>query len=208
MASILTKSKQSLQDGKCLVAHWHSSGCPMLAERVTATNDYDVLIVDCQHGPIDVACAAAIMASTRGASPWVRLRDFTPAHIGHLIDAGALGIIAPLIETVDDARELVRASMYPPQGTRSFGPFRAELLAPDYFARANDSIMRWAMIETASAFEARAEIAAVPGIDGLFIGPSDLALALGVSPPSGTPTDARVVAGAWRAWACRPPPPL
>jgi hypothetical protein len=111
-------------------------------------------------------------------------------------------VIAPLINSAADAAALVREARYPPLGTRSFGPIRAGLLAPDYFKIANAHVLCWAMIETAAALEQVEAIAAVDGLDGLFIGPNDLSLALGVE-PSSAPTDPKVVAG---TDAARPPP--
>mmetsp|Transcript_19566 Transcript_19566/g.65724 ORF Transcript_19566/g.65724 Transcript_19566/m.65724 type:complete len:301 (-) Transcript_19566:2053-2955(-) len=195
-ASALTRARQLLAGHETLIGHWHCSGSALLAETITAGADYDVLVVDMQHGLIEPACAASVMASTRGAAPFVRLKDCSPAHIHHCLDAGAMGIIAPLINTADDARAMVRESRSPPLGTRSFGPVRAGLLSPNYFEEADAAVMRWAMIETAPALANAAEIAAVEGVDGLFIGPNDLSLALGV-PPSSAPTDPRVVEGAW-----------
>mmetsp|Transcript_19567 Transcript_19567/g.65733 ORF Transcript_19567/g.65733 Transcript_19567/m.65733 type:complete len:268 (-) Transcript_19567:2053-2856(-) len=191
-ASALTRARQLLAGHETLIGHWHCSGSALLAETITAGADYDVLVVDMQHGLIEPACAASVMASTRGAAPFVRLKDCSPAHIHHCLDAGAMGIIAPLINTADDARAMVRESRSPPLGTRSFGPVRAGLLSPNYFEEADAAVMRWAMIETAPALANAAEIAAVEGVDGLFIGPNDLSLALGV-PPSSAPTDPRVV---------------
>lgn len=194
MLSAVSKSRQALAAGRTIVGHWHCSGCPLLAETVSSSADYDVVVVDMQHGIIDATAAMAVLASVRSAAPFVRLRDLAPSHIHHCLDAGALGLIAPLINSVSDAEAFVRESRYPPDGTRSFGPVRAGLLAADYFGQADTTIMRWAMIETKPALDNAKAIAAVDGIDGLFIGPNDLSLALGVGPTS-APTDPCVVDG-------------
>ncbi|KAG8462755.1 hypothetical protein KFE25_004731 [Diacronema lutheri] len=196
MTAALLKARNALHAGRTIVGHWHGSGCPLLAETVTATSDYDVLVVDCQHGIIDAPAAMAVMASVRNASPFVRLRDTSAAHIHHALDAGAMGLIAPLINTADDARAFVCEAMYPPLGSRSFGPVRASLLGlggpGGYFASANESVLCWAMIETAAALHNVEQIAAVPGVHGVFIGPNDLSLSLGV-PPSSNPQDPAVL---------------
>ncbi|KAJ1635926.1 Pyruvate/Phosphoenolpyruvate kinase-like domain-containing protein [Pavlovales sp. CCMP2436] len=191
----LLKARNALQSGRTLVGHWAGCGNPLMAETVSATCDYDVFVVDCQHGILDASDAMAVLASVRNATPFIRLRDVSPSHIHHSLDAGALGLIAPLINSAEDARAFVEESMYPPLGRRSFGPARASLLSPNYFQEANGLVMCWAMIETAAALKNVKEIAAVEGIDGLFIGPNDLSLSLGVG-PSSSPNDPRVIASA------------
>lgn len=111
MTSSLLKARHALQAGRTIVGHWHGSGSALLAETVDATSDYDVLVIDCQHGLIDAPGAMAVMASVRNATPFIRLRDTTASHIHHALDAGAMGLIAPLINTADDARAFVREAM-------------------------------------------------------------------------------------------------
>jgi 4-hydroxy-2-oxoheptanedioate aldolase len=98
---------------------------------------------------------------------------------------GALGIVVPLVRTAAEAQAIVRATRYPPQGARSFGPLRAERYGfdrQDYLQRANDNLLVVLIIETAEALENLADIAAVPGVDVLYVGPFDLCLALGWDP--------------------------
>jgi 4-hydroxy-2-oxoheptanedioate aldolase len=105
------------------------------------------------------------------------------AEIGKLLDAGAYGVILPMIDTAEDARRLVDAVRYPPRGRRSFGPARGLLYGgADYAERADDELLAFAMIETSQGLANLDAIAAVEGLDGLFIGPTDLSLALGVPP--------------------------
>ena len=118
-----------------------------------------------------------------GAAPIVRvpLGDF--AMVSRVLDFGAEGIIAPMINTAADARAFAAAAKFPPIGERSWGPHRATMLAgiadqKDYLASANDNIVTLAMIETRTALANIDAIAATPGIDGLFLGPSDLSIAL------------------------------
>jgi len=100
-----------------------------------------------------------------------------------VLDAGAYGIICPMISTAEQARRLVECCLYPPRGARSFGPIRALLYGgADYAAHANDTIVRFAMIETAQALDNLDSILSVEGLDAIYIGPSDLSLALGCKP--------------------------
>ena len=133
----------------------------------------------------DLAGLATGIAAVRqgGSAPIVRvpLGDF--AMVSRVLDFGAEGIIAPMINTAADARAFAAAAKFPPIGERSWGPHRATMLAgiadqKDYLANANDNIVTLAMIETRTALANIDAIAATPGIDGLFLGPSDLSIAL------------------------------
>jgi 4-hydroxy-2-oxoheptanedioate aldolase len=111
------------------------------------------------------------------------------------LDAGAYGIICPMISTVADATRFVSACRYPPSGERSFGPARGLLYGgPDYFAHANQEIVTLAMIETAEGLANIEEILEVDGLDGIFIGPNDLSLALGEAPSSDPAADTQAAA--------------
>jgi 4-hydroxy-2-oxoheptanedioate aldolase len=99
------------------------------------------------------------------------------------LDAGAYGVICPMVNTREDAQKLVAWTTYAPKGTRSFGPVRAQLVGgADYAQYANDTIVRFAMIETAQALDNLDSILSVEGLDAIYIGPSDLSLALGCRP--------------------------
>lgn len=146
---------------------------------------YDALTIDIQHGLIDYAMALQMLQaiSTTTVTPLVRLTWSDPDVIMKILDAGAMGLICPMIETAEDCRRFVQASKYPPQGIRSFGPYRPRLLhGADYFFTANRMTKALAMIETARALEEVEKIAAVPHLDGLFVGPYDLSVSLGIEP--------------------------
>lgn len=164
----------------------------MLSAEVAARAGFDFLCLDRQHGMIDDALLwrqIAAIAKVGGADPWVRVPWNTPADAMRALDGGAAAIIAPMVDTRDQADALVRACRYPPQGMRSWGPVRAGLDdAFAYTAAANDSLAVIAMIETKPGYENLAEIAATPHLDALFVGPNDLSLALGNWQP-GMPDD-------------------
>jgi len=112
-----------------------------------------------------------------------------------VLDAGAYGIICPMVSTAEQARSFVSACQYPPKGERSFGPSRAFLYGgDDYYHHADDSILTLAMIETQQGLDQVDEILAVDGLDGVFIGPNDLSLALGAAPSSEPDADVVVQA--------------
>lgn len=155
-----------------------------LAEMVAARGVTEAVTLDLQHGLFDHGTAVhAIRAiAAHGAAPLVRLPGTDPAWIGYALDAGAAGVIAPMVERVEDAETLVAACRYPPKGRRSHGPTRVALRpGTDAFAAAEQAVI-FAMIETGEGLERCAALAAVEGLDGLFIGPGDLGLSLGLGP--------------------------
>src|SRR5690606_39225506 len=137
------------------------------------------------HGLIDyTTCLPMLQAiSTTDTVPFVRVPWSEPSIIMKYLDAGAYGLIVPMIETREDAERVARASRYAPMGIRSFGPARAAIYGgPDYGEHANEEIAIAVMIETPRALENLDAIASVEGIDALYIGPSDLSQALGLGP--------------------------
>ena len=112
----------------------------------------------------------------------VEANDATP--IGRALDAGAAGVIVPLVNTAEDAATAVAASRYPPAGVRSYGPTRSGMRIGPAPAEADSAVVVLAMIETADGLANVEEIAATPGLDGLYIGPSDLTLAVGGAGPA------------------------
>jgi 4-hydroxy-2-oxoheptanedioate aldolase len=121
--------------------------------------------------------------STTATVPVVRVPWLDPASIMKALDAGAYGVICPMVNTREDAQKLVAWSHYAPRGTRSFGPIRALLYGgADYATHANDTIVTFAMIETAQALDNLDSILSVEGLDAVYIGPSDLSLAMGCTP--------------------------
>jgi 4-hydroxy-2-oxoheptanedioate aldolase len=178
MRANLVKSR--LAAGGSVVNAWLSIGSSYSAEGVGHSGVHSVT-VDLQHGMFGFPEALHMLQaiSATPAIPMVRVPALDPAQIMHLLDAGAYGVICPMISTPDEAAALVSACRYPPHGTRSFGPSRGLLYGgPDYVAQANDTVMAIPMIETAEAVERIDEILAVPGIDMIYVGPNDMAFAI------------------------------
>jgi 4-hydroxy-2-oxoheptanedioate aldolase len=174
---------QRFRAGETVYAAWCGLGAPIVVETI-AREGFVAVAVDQQHGLYDVATSQQGIAAIRlaGAAPLARipLGDFAGA--SRLLDFGAEAVVAPMINTVADARAFVAAMKYPPLGERSWGPVRALTLAgvepAAYLREANSETLAIAMIETRAAIENVDAIMAVPGIDGSLIGPSDLAITL------------------------------
>lgn len=163
---------------------WMSINSPYAAE-VMGHAGFDTVVVDLQHGPLYLDAAVPMLQalSSTPATPMARCSQNDFGEINKLLDCGAYGIICPMIDSADDARAFVDACRYPPMGRRSFGPTRGILYGgPDYFDHANDTIVTYAMIETPDGLRNLDAICAVPGLDGIFVGPGDLSIALGVPP--------------------------
>jgi 4-hydroxy-2-oxoheptanedioate aldolase len=184
------------QRGTPVVNGWLTIPSSWSAE-VMAHQGWDSLTVDTQHGLIDYQTAFGMLQaiSTTPVIPLARAPWNEPGILMKLLDAGAYGIICPMINTRAQAEAFVGACRYAPQGYRSAGPLRAQLYGgPDYIAQANAAIVLFAMIETAEALANVDDIAATPGLDGLYIGPSDLGLSLTGRP--GVPTTEPPLSGA------------
>jgi 4-hydroxy-2-oxoheptanedioate aldolase len=152
---------------------------------VMAHQGWDTLTIDLQHGVIDYAAMVTMLQaiSNTPTVPIVRVPWLEPGIVMKALDAGAYGVICPMVNTREDAQRLVAYTHYAPRGTRSFGPIRATLYAgADYAEKANDTIVVFAMIETAQALDNLDAILSVEGLDAIYIGPSDLSLALGCRP--------------------------
>ena len=150
-----------------------------------AHQGWDSLTLDMQHGVIDYQAAADMLTaiSTTSTVPMVRVPWLDPGIIMKMLDAGAYAVICPMVNSRADAEKLVSAMRYPPRGQRSYGPIRAQLYAgSDYARHANDTVVCFAMIETRQALDALDDILSVDGLDAIYIGPSDLSLALGCTP--------------------------
>jgi len=155
------------------------------AAEVMAHQGWDTLTIDLQHGVVDYAAMVGMLQaiSTTATVPVVRVPWLEPGIIMKSLDAGAYGIICPMVNTREDAQRLVAYTHYAPQGTRSFGPVRATLYGgADYAEHANQTIVAFAMIETAQALDNLDSILSVEGLDAIYIGPSDLSLSLGCKP--------------------------
>ena len=170
--------------GKAAVNGWLAVPSPVTAE-LTARADLDSVTVDLQHGLIDYQCALTMLQamSALGVTPLARAPWLDPGLIMKLLDAGALGIVCPMINTPEDAENLVRYTRYAPRGVRSFGPTRAAFAyGAQYWTRANESVVTLAMIETVEALENLDAIVSTPDLSGVYIGPSDLSLSMGRTP--------------------------
>jgi 4-hydroxy-2-oxoheptanedioate aldolase len=155
------------------------------ATETMAHQGWDTLTIDMQHGVIDYPAMVTMLQaiSTTATVPIVRVPWLEPGIIMKTLDAGAYGVICPMVNTRDDAARLVAWTNYAPRGSRSFGPVRALLYGgADYPTQADETIVRFAMIETAQALDNLDAILSVEGIDAVYIGPSDLSLALGCKP--------------------------
>ena len=170
-----------VRNRETLVGYWVVLDAPAMAERL-ARLGWDYVSLDAQHGLFGysgmLAALTAIDAGGRSVGMVrVAANDATP--IGRALDAGAAGVIVPLVNTAEDAAKAVSASRYPPVGIRSYGPMRAMLRIGPTPAEADASVVVLAMIETPEGLDNVEAIAATPGLDGLYIGPSDLTLAVG-----------------------------
>lgn len=166
--------------GKPVLNGWLSIASPFAAE-ILAAQGYDALTIDLQHGIVDYAGMVGMLQAMRasGVVSMARVPWLDPAAVMQALDAGCMGVIAPMIDTPAQAEALVSYVRYPPVGTRSYGPSRAIFTTGGRYAgEADDHVLCFAMIETAQGFANLEAIASVPGIDGLYIGPSDLTIAL------------------------------
>ncbi|MGA0610179.1 HpcH/HpaI aldolase family protein [Caldimonas sp. KR1-144] len=155
------------------------------AAETMAHQGWDTLTIDLQHGVVDYQAMVTMLQaiSTTPTVPIVRVPWLEPGIIMKTLDAGAYGVICPMVNTREDAQKFVAYTHYAPKGTRSFGPVRALLYGgADYPQHANDTIVRFAMIETAQALDNLDSILSVEGLDAVYIGPSDLSLSLGCRP--------------------------
>jgi len=170
--------------GGNVINGWLSIANTVTAE-LTAAQDFDSVCIDLQHGLIDYQAAVPMLQaiSTTSKTPLVRTPWNEPGIIGKLLDAGAYGVICPMVNTRAQCEAFVGACRYPPKGFRSYGPARATLYAgPDYAAKANDTVLTLAMIETAEAVANLEDILSTPGLDAIYVGPADLSLSMGEKP--------------------------
>ena len=170
--------------GEATVNGWLSIPSAFSAE-VMAHQGFDSLTVDMQHGVVDYQVAVTMLQaiSTTPVIPLARVPWNDPGRLMKILDAGVYGVICPMISNRAQAEALVAACRYPPRGYRSWGPVRASIYAgSDYGDHANDDILVIPMIETAEALENLDDILSVPGVDAIYVGPSDLSLALGMKP--------------------------
>lgn len=182
-----------------------------------ATAGFDGVVIDQEHGtmPVTVARTLVLAAHAAGRYAIIRPPDIRRGSIQDALEAGADGLLAPMVETPEQARALVEWSHYPPEGSRGFHPLTGASsygTLPGGPAARNASLFVAAQIETARGLANLEAIAAVPGLDAIFLGPGDLSLSLGVAPDAaelaaalgaltGAATRNRIVSGTWVAGA-------
>lgn len=177
----VNKAKRRMLAGEPAFGAEVGLGSPLSAELI-APLGFDFVLVDNQHGAWDDEGSMYAFRSIwmGGSMPMARVRRNDFGAIGRLLDRGAMGIVVPMVNSVNEAREAVRATRYPPLGGRSAGAFGTGFLGPDYMTWSKDEIFLAVQIESAHAAEIAGEIMAVDGIDGCWIGPGDLAISMGV----------------------------
>lgn len=175
--------RMRLASGEPFLFSWMSVPSAALAAQV-ARLPFDGVCLDMQHGMIGFTDAVPMIANINAAGRPAMVRALwnDPATAGQAFDAGAVAVISPMVNTRAQAEALVRSAKYPPMGARSWGGYTAQqasgLSSPEYLREANRMSLVFAMVETAEALSNLDEIAATPGLDGLFVGPSDLSITL------------------------------
>lgn len=177
--------KEKMLRGEPVIGHWLSFPSPSVAELMAGVGGMDWLLVDTEHGPTDYETVEDMFRAMRGTDivPLVRVAGNEPPLIKKVLDRGAYGVIIPLINSVEEAKAAVAACKYPPEGIRGIAGTRINRYGadlPTYFRNWNNDVLVGLQIETVSALENVEKIAAVQGVDMLFIGPNDLSAALGI----------------------------
>lgn len=174
--------KQKLRSGQPAIGTFMALGSPLGAEQL-AHAGFDWLVIDQEHGAIDATLTQSLLQaiSTTDTVPLIRVPWNRGDWIKRALDAGAYGLVVPMVNTREDAEAAVRATRYPPQGDRSIGGSRTRLYGgPDYVEHANEEILLVVQIEHKDAVRNAGEILSVPGVDAYFIGPGDLCSSLGL----------------------------
>lgn len=172
--------------GEPTLGLWLSAADPVTVENLSGVG-FDYICLDTQHGLVDYRHAVPALQAQKGSEsiPIARAPWNEPGIIGKLLDAGMMGIIVPMVNTVAEAEAAVSACRYAPEGARSFGPTRAAAaLGPGYYGEANQQVACIPMIETETALENLDDIVKVEGIDAIYVGPADLGISLGLGPGS------------------------
>jgi 4-hydroxy-2-oxoheptanedioate aldolase len=176
-------AKQKMLAGQPAFGFGLGLGSPAAAEALSASG-IDFLLLDRQHGSWgDDSTLAALIAMTAGnAVPMARVARNDYTLIGRLLDEGMLGIVVPMVHTPEEAKAAADACRLPPIGTRSWGYGRARVYGGDYTDWIDEQLFVAVQIESAQAVENAEAILATPGVDGCWLGPSDLALSMGIHP--------------------------
>ena len=179
----MTSLREKWAAGGETLGFWLSLPSFVSAE-ITARQPVDYSCVDLQHGVNDYAQAASMIQAIElcGGTPVARVPWNEPGIIGKVLDAGAHGIIVPMVNTREQAEAVVRSTRYAPDGSRSWGPVMAGMRHDDNRAWADAHVATIPMIETAEAISNLDEILSVPGVDAIYVGPADLSISLGLEP--------------------------
>ncbi len=178
------KLKKIFAEGKAAINGWLQIPNSFSAE-VMAHQGWDSLTIDMQHGAVDYPNALQMLQAiaTTDVVPMARVNWNEPGQIMKILDAGSYGVICPMVSNRKEAENFVKACLYPPKGYRSFGPIRGLIYGgSDYGKYANDELLKFAMIETKEALDNLDNIMSTPGLNGIYIGPADLSLAIGEEP--------------------------
>ena len=184
MKTLHNPFKQALKDGKQQYGFWMGLCNPLSAELCGHTG-YDWLLIDGEHAPNDLSTILAQLQALSGSAshPVVRLADGNPTTIKQVLDIGAQTLLIPMVETAQQARDLVRATTYPPAGFRGVGTALARAarwnMTDNYLNGADEAFCLLIQVESVVALENLDEILTVDGVDGIFIGPADLAATMG-----------------------------
>ena len=176
--------KEIIKSGNAVINGWLQIPSTVSTETM-AQQGWDSLTIDMQHGLVDYPNSLTMMQTISGTEvvPLARVNWNEPGQIMKILDAGCYGIICPMVSNRIEAERFIQACRYPPDGYRSFGPIRGLIYGgPDYGENANNEIIKMAMIETKESLEKLDEIMSTPGLDGVYIGPADLSLALNEKP--------------------------
>jgi 4-hydroxy-2-oxoheptanedioate aldolase len=181
----MTSLREKWAAGDETLGLWLSIPSFVVAE-VTARQPVDYVCVDTQHGVIDYQTSVSMIQAIElsGGTPVVRVPWNEPGIIGKSLDAGAHGVIVPMVNTREQAESVVRSARYAPDGSRSWGPVIAGLRHSDNRGWAADNVAVIPMIETTEALANLDDILSVPGIDAVYVGPADLSISLGLGPYS------------------------
>jgi 4-hydroxy-2-oxoheptanedioate aldolase len=177
--------RRRLAAGEASVGTWLSLPSPEAAEYVSRVG-FDWLVADAEHNPMDIRTLAQMFAaiSASATAPMVRIPWNSPEHFKRVLDAGAWGVVVPMVNSREEAEQAVAACRYHPLGERSVGGGRHALSweadAKEYYERANDEVLLVLQIEHSRGVEHAAEILGVPGVDACFIGPNDMAASMGL----------------------------
>ena len=178
------KLKKMFKEGKPIINGWLQIPSAFSAE-IMSHQGWDSCTIDMQHGVVDYTNAVNMLQaiSTTDVTPLARVNWNEPGQIMKILDAGCYGIICPMVSNKNEAENFVQACLYPSKGYRSFGPVRALLYSgEDYAEHADNEILKLAMIETKEALDKLEEILNTKNLDGIYIGPADLSLAVGEKP--------------------------